>query len=96
MYYEGKRIKKTNKIIIIRVEEALKSFTYNACNNKNTVHMGKDYNNTNNHEFTSITNMIDNEEEILKFLSHLYIYIYIYVCVCVFSILFSHNFSPLV
>ena len=48
MYNEGKiikRIKKTNIIIIIGVEEALKSFTYNACNKKNTMHMGKYYNN---------------------------------------------------
>ena len=42
----GKRIKKTIIIIIIiRVEEALKSFTYNTCNQKNTMHMGKDYDN---------------------------------------------------
>ena len=44
MYNEGKRIKrikKTNIIIIIRVEEALKSFTYNAYNKKKYYAYGK-------------------------------------------------------
>ena len=85
MYNEGKiikRIKKTNIIIIIGVEEALKSFTYNACNKKNTMHMGKDYNNNLIKYFLYLNIQTSGEKLWLKRIenthTHTYIYIYIY------------------
>ena len=74
MYYEGKRIKKTNIIIIIRVEEALKSFTYNAFNKKNTVHMGKDYINNLIKYFLYLNIKTSGEKLWLKRIKNMHIY----------------------
>ena len=84
MYNEGKiikRIKKTNIIIIIGVEEALKSFTYNAGNKKNTMHMGNDYNNNLIKYFLYLNIQTSGEKLWLKRIenTHTHTYIYIYI-----------------
>ena len=82
MYNEGKiikRIKKTNIIIIIGVEETLKSFTYNACNKKNTMHMGKDYNNNLIKYFLYLNIQTSGEKLWLKRIEKTHTYIYIYI-----------------